>query len=141
MGFDKAQRPRDTRKGSKASSPSDKLDSLRWGDITASTAASTALVPRGVVSLESTSTGAPVVYTLKQPIKGDEIAIAVASLASSSVAPFHVNAQSGGTFNGVASSENMVALSTAGAGITLLALSSAQWMTKGHRGATFSTST
>jgi len=113
-----------------------------WADeapITTSTAASTALLPRGTIALETTSTGSPVVYTLADaPRPGRRVAITVKSLASSSDAPFHINAGAGRTFDGT---NDMLALSTAGAGVSLVGLTTAQWGLTGSAGATLSTST
>lgn len=127
MGFDKERRPT----GSQG---------RRLLDITSSTAASTALRAGSLVSLETTSTGAPVVYTLAgAPKKGDEVAFHATAVASSSVAPFHINMGSG---IGVgASSEDMLTLAIEGDGAHLIALTSARWAVIGSQGATFSTST
>ena len=62
----------------------------------------------------------------------------VSLTASSSVAPYHFNL---GDFVGPASSADMIVLSTRGAGISLIATSTANWLTDGNQGATFSTST
>ena len=127
MGFDKQMRPTGGQR-------------RRHLEIVTSTAASTALVPKNVISLETTSTGAPVVYTLAgAPKKGDEFHVHATSVASSSVAPFHINAGSGVAFG--SSSEDMLTLAVAGNGAHLIALSSARWAAVGGNGATFSTST
>ena len=108
--------------------------------VTTSTAASTALAPRGVISLATTSTGAPVVYTLAQlPKKGKRFAICAATLASSSVGPFHVNAAAN-SFLG-SSSQEMLTLPVAGNGAEFIGLSTTRWLCIGTNGGTFSTST
>lgn len=135
MGREKMQRPIDVRTGA---DPDVLMDTFRVG-VTTSTAPSTALAARGAVSLESTSTGAPVVYTLEAPAEGDFLAFNVQSVGSSSDAPFHINAGSGVFFS--ASTNDMVTLSSAGAGITLIGRSSSQWMPVGEVDATLSTST
>lgn len=127
MGFDKEQRPR-----SRAES--------KFQKFTDSTAASTALDPRGLITLETTSTGAPVVYTLNRlPKRGDSFAIYAKGVASSSVAPLHINAAAL-SFLG-ASSEEMLTLAIEGNGAEFIAISSARWACIGSNGATFSTST
>lgn len=128
MGYEKQQRPEIRRKGGRA------------GAVNTSTSASTALDPRGVISLNTTSTGAPVVYTLSRvPKPRDEFYLHVGSVGSSSDAPFHVNAASGSFFG--TSSQNMLALSQSGHGAHLIAVSTARWGAVGINGATFSTST
>lgn len=134
MGYEKFKRPIDARTGA---SPDLRMEEFQVG-VTTSTAASTALADRGAISLESTSTGAPVVYTLEAPAEGDFLAFSVDSVGSSSDAPFHVNAGSGVTFDG---SNDMVTLSSAGAGITLIGRSSSQWMPVGEVSATLASST
>ena len=134
MGFDRKKRPLDLRTGS---DPDFLFDTVRQG-ATVSTAASTSLGPRGAFALETTSTGAPTVYTLADPKVGDRLSLMVSAMQSSSDAPFHFNL---GTLLGPATSADMVVLSTQGAGISLHAISTARWLTDGNQGATFSTST
>ncbi len=134
MGFEFFKRPIDARsKGD----PDLKFDTILEG-VTVSTAASTALGPRGRFALETTSTGAPTVYTLPNPAVGSRVSLMVSAMESSSDAPFHVNLTD---LTGPASSADMVVLSTLGAGISLIATSTARWLTDGNQGATFSTST
>ena len=91
-----------------------------------STAPSTALVPEGSISLRTTSTGAPVVYTLSRlPKAGAEFAVFADALASSSVAPFHINAASG-SFLG-SSGDEMLILAQPGAGAFIRGFSSERW--------------
>lgn len=127
MGFDKERRPTGSQR-------------RRHLEIITSTAASTALAAKDVVSLVTTSTGAPVVYTLAgAPKKGDEVHFHATSVASSSVAPFHINVGSG---IGVgSSSEDMLTLAIPGDGAHLIALSSTRWATVASHGAVFSSST
>ena len=106
--------------------------------VTISTAASTSLGPRGVFAVETTSTGAPVVYTILHPKPGDRLSLMVSAMQSSSDAPFHFNL---GDLFAPATSADMIVLSSQGAGISLIALSTARWLTDGNAGATFSTST
>lgn len=128
MGYDKHQRPSVERKGG------------RLAEITESTAASTALVPRGAISLTSISTGAPVVYTLSRvPVPGEQFEVYVKSVGSSSAAPFHINMASGVAVG--SSSEDMLTLATAGDGATLRAFSSDRYGVVGQFGAAVSTST
>ncbi len=134
MGFFKHKRPVDLRT---ASDPDVLFDTQRQ-NVTVSTAASTALGPRGAFAFESTSTGAPVVYDIPSPKKGDRLSLMVNLTASSSVAPYHFNL---GDFLAPATSADMIVLSTNGAGISLIAISTAAWLTDGNQGATFSTST
>lgn len=118
MGFRKEQQPVIRKRGN------------REGGIRTSTAASTALDPRGVIALETTSTGAPVVYTLNRaPKLGDQLFVTAAKVASSSVAPFHVNAASG-TFFG-SSSEDLLTLAQPGAAAHLIAFSTIRWAVVG----------
>ena len=106
--------------------------------VTTSTSPSTALSPRGVIALATTSTTGPVVYTLAHgPKRGRKFEIHALSVAATS-APFHVNAGAGigvGT-----SSEDMLTLTLAGDGASLTGLSTSRWGIISH-GATFSTST
>ena len=134
MGFQKFKRPIDART---KSDPDFLFDTLRQ-TVTVSTAASTALGPRGVFALETTSTGAPVVYDIPAPKVGDQISLMVSAMQSSSDAPFHINL---GTLTGPSTGDDMVLLSTQGAGISLIAISTSRWLTDGNQGATFSTST
>ena len=134
MGFEKFKRPIDART---KSDPDFNFDTLRQ-TVTISTAASTALGPRGAFAVETTSTGAPVVYDIPAPKVGDRLSLMVSAMQSSSDAPFHFNL---GDLLGPATSADMVVLSTQGAGISMIAISTAAWKTDGNQGATFSTST
>lgn len=107
-----------------------------------STAASTALEVGGVVSLESTSTAAPVVYTLARLLDAGELmAVHVTAVGSSSDGggQMHVNAASGQFFG--SSSEDMLTLATSGDGALLVGVSTARIGVVGNNGGTFSTST
>ena len=134
MGFKKEKRPLDLRTGA---DPDFVFDSHRQ-TITTSTAASTSLGPRGAFAVETTSTGAPVVYTIAEPQPGDRISLMVSAMQSSSDAPFHFNL---GTLSGPATSADMVVLATAGSGVSLIAFSTSRWLSDGNQGATFSAST
>lgn len=134
MGFEHHKRPGDYRT---AGDPDLKYTTSRQIP-TASTAASTALNPRGAFSFATTSTGAPVVYTISAPEVGDRLSLTVDTLASSSEGPIHFNT---GTHLVVSSSADMISLSSVGAGISLIAVSTARWLADGNQGATFSTST
>jgi hypothetical protein len=108
--------------------------------VTTSTAPSTALAPRGLITLASTSTGGPVVYTLASaPKRGLAFQVHVSSVGSSSDAPFRINAGSGIGF--AASSQDALTLASAGNGATLMGLSTSRWACVGINGATFSSST
>ena len=134
MGYEVFKRPLDMRT---RGDPDFWFDTHRQ-TVTRSTAASTDLGPRGAFALETTSTGAPVVYDLADPQPGDRLTLMVSAMQSSSDAPFHFNL---GTLSGPATSADMVVLSSQGAGVSLHALSTARWLTDGNAGATFSTST
>ena len=134
MGFQKMKRPLDLRTGA---DPDFVFDSSRQ-TITTSTAASTDLGPRGAFAVETTSTGAPVVYDLAGPQPGDRLSLMVSAMQSSSDAPFHFNL---GNVVAPATSADMITLSTQGSGVSLHALSTGRWLIDGNQGATFSTST
>jgi hypothetical protein len=127
MGFEKDRRPVQEQAGGRHS-----------GTVT-STAPSTALNPKGLISLVTTTTGAPVVYDLaRAPVAGDEFELHATTVASSSVAPFHINVGAG---IGVgSSSEDMLALSIPGDGVIMRGVSATRWAAIGT-GAVFSTST
>ena len=130
MGFQKEQRPSIRKPGG------------RNLGVFESTAASTALDPKGFIPLVTavTSSGAPVVYTLgRAPKIGDEFTLYASLITSSSIAPFHVNAGSGVSIG--SSSEDMVTLAITGDAITLGGISATRWATVGSHGAVFSTST
>lgn len=108
--------------------------------VTSATSVGT-LGPRAVVALNSTSTGAPDVYTLAAPSTGggDFFSVTVEALGSSSDAPQHINASSSNvTFDGA---NDMLVLSTAGAGASMYSLSSSRWLIIGNFNATFAAST
>lgn len=118
MGYTKDMRPVAERRGT------------RKGGGRTITAASTALDPRGIIGLETTSTGAPVVYTIRRlPRRGDEFFVFADNLASSSDAPFHINAASG-SFLG-SSSEDMLTLARKGAGAHIVGYSTERWAVVG----------
>lgn len=118
MGREKMQRPLLTKRGGRDSG------------YRTSTAASTGLDPRGTIGLETTSTGAPVVYTLHRlPKRGDEFFLFADLVASSSVAPFHINAASGSFFG--SSSEETLTLAQPGAAAHLKGYSTERWMVVG----------
>lgn len=132
MGFDKNKRPILPHQ-------------IRFGDVVTSTAASTALQTRGAISLETTSTGGAVVYTLAAvPKPGDLLSIHAGLMGNTTGAgDFHINA--GGTAAGEvsfgSSSEDMITFSDPGEGVLLIGESSDRWMAVGVNGAAFSTST
>ena len=142
MGWEHHKRPIDARTGAGTD--------LRVGGTrsvwTSQAAASTALGPRGVFGLASTSTDTtPLVHTLAAPNAGDRLELVVENLATSS-SPIHVNAISGGKFDGSTqsgstASANMITLTSAGAGCALVASSSSRWHLVGNSGCTLSTST
>lgn len=136
MGRDKKKRPLDIRTGA---DPDFEFDTLRQGVIT-STAPSTGLGPRGNFAIVTTTTGAPIVYTLANPAcsGGDRMSIIVDQSQSTSDAPIHINTGGGGVN---ATSEDMIVLSSAGAGISLVSLSTSRWLVDGLHAATFSSST
>lgn len=114
MGYAKEQRPVAEKRGH------------RKGGQRLSTAASTALDPVGHIALETTSTGAPVVYTLgRAPKPGLEFFITAQAIASSSVAPIHLNAAAGSWFGSTA--EDMLILAQAGAGAHIVGFSTSRW--------------
>lgn len=118
MGFRKETQPVINKRGG------------RQGGVRTSTATSTGLDPRGVIGLETTSTGAPVLYTIKRlPKPGDEFYIYADNLASSSVAPFHVNAAANSFFG--SSSEGMLILAKKGAGAHMIGYSTERWSVVG----------
>lgn len=134
MGFSKEMRPNSRARGGRLSGKAFRI----------STAASTALSPVGMIGLETTSTGAPVVYTLNRlPKRGDEFFLFADLVASSSVAPFHINAASGSFFG--SSSQEMMILARAGAGAHMIGYSTERWsvvgMSQADSSGNFSTST
>lgn len=140
MGFEKFKRPIKARVDARTSTDPDfEFDTLRQG-VTTSTAASTSLGPRGNFALVTTTTGAPIVYTLASPAcsGGDRISIVVDQMQSSSDAPFHINTGGGGAG---ATSEDMVVLPVTGSGISMVSLSTDRWLVDGANAATFSSST
>lgn len=108
--------------------------------VTIQDGASTALAPRGIIALTSTSTAGPVVHTLaSMPKKGRAFEVGAVSVGATS-GQHHINMPSG-VFVG-ATSANMVELSTAGDGVRLVAISSEHLMPVGHSASvSFSTST
>lgn len=115
MGYRKEPRPVIEKRGGR-----------KGGAVLTSTAASTGLAPRGIIGMETTSTGAPVVYTLNRlPKRGDEFFLFADMVASSSVAPFHINAASASFFG--SSSQEMLTLARAGAGAHIIGYSSERW--------------
>ena len=118
MGFRKEPQPTIRKRGGRES-----------GQRT-STAGSTALDPRGMIALNTTSTGAPVVYDLNRlPKKGDEFYLTAVAIASSSVAPFHINASTGSFFG--TTGQGLLVLSKAGDAAHVIAFSSARWAVVG----------
>lgn len=111
------------------------------GDVAISTAASTAVqwFPNLTLALQTTSTGAPVVYDLIPPEVGDRLELFADTVASSSLAPYHINLPSG--FTAAASSADMITLSTVGTGLTIVATSTTRIAVVGNQGAAFATST
>ena len=114
MGHQKEMRPSIRKRGGRESG------------MRSSTAGSTALDPRGMIALGTTSTSAPVVYDLSRlPKRGDEFFLFADLVASSSVAPFHINAASG-SFLG-SSGDEMLILAQPGAGAFIRGFSSERW--------------
>ena len=68
----------------------------------------------------------------------DPLHLIVDQMQSTSDAPFHINTGGGGAN---ATSEDMILLSSAGAGISLISLSTSRWLVDGLHAATFSSST
>lgn len=135
MGFDKMKRPLDIRTGHDVDFL---FDTARQG-VTATTADSTSLGPRGQFAFASTSTGAAgPVFDIATDFKtGDELVLMI-DAAGGTTTPWHFNF---GSATVAASSADMLVMSTVGAGVTLVALSTSRWLVKGNQGATFSTST
>lgn len=128
MGLEKQQRPPLTPPGE------------RLAPVKAFSAASTAVHPRGLISLATTSTGAPTVWTLSRaPKVGETVALFAKTVQSSSAGPLHVNMASGVAVG--TSSENMLTLATEGDGALLYAFSSDRYGVVGSFGAAVSTST
>lgn len=134
MGFQWFKRPLDLRT---AGDPDIKYGTSQT-QMNSQAAASTAFPTRGVWGVTNTSTDeTPLVHTLKAPEAGDHLVVAVEALATSS-SPIHIN---GGTALFDDSSADMITLSSAGAGVQLVASSSGRWLVAGHFGAVLSTST
>ena len=136
MGFDKRKRPIDARTGSA-------LGDAKYGEVRqtviATTAGSTDFGPRGVFALTSTSTGAVgFTFDINPAYKaGDRLSLMVASIpGTTTIHKFRF-----GTAVVVATTATAVHLSSVGAGISLIAVSTSLWLTDGNQGATFSTST
>ena len=130
MGYDYRKRPQNV----------DERSRIRGAAI--STAASTALEPNQIVALQSTSTAAAVVYTIRDGVKaGDVLEIGVHMVGSATGGPFHINAQSSGAFGyaPATTAQNMLSMGTIGSGVRLVALNSSEWFVCGD--ATLSTST
>lgn len=136
MGFKKEKRPIDARTGSA-------LGDHKFGEVRqtviATTAGSTDFGPRGVFSLTSTSTGAVgFTYDINTAYKaGDRLSLMVSSIPGTTT-PHKFRF---GTATVAATSATAVHLSSNGAGISLIAVSTSRWLTDGNQGATFSTST
>lgn len=134
MGYAKERRPR-----------YEQLRDRSFNKIQVSTAASTALEPRGVRIIDSaaTSSASSLVFTLLTAKAGDRLQIVARTVASSSVSPVHINCASGAFFSysSASTGHDMVSLSSAGAAFTAIAYTSSEWLITGVRGATLSTST
>lgn len=128
MGYEWSKRP--------VSAPSERQDVTIH-----STTGGTTIPADGVTALQSTSTGAPVLVTLATPLtNGMEKDIIVSTIGSSSDAPYHINMPSSNTtVNGTTA--DMITLSSQGAAVQLVALSSARWLVRSAITATYSTST
>jgi len=115
----------------------------RTRGFTVSTAASTALAPRGLHILVTAQTSSETsdVYTLLAPKAGDQIEMVAKTVASSSVSPIHINSAAMFSYSSASTGHDMVTLSSAGAAFSAIAYSSSEWMVTGIRAATFSTST
>ena len=134
MGFIKTKRPVDART---ASALDIKFDEIRE-TVIATTAASTALGPRGVFSFTSTSTGAVgQTFTIAPDFQaGDRLSLMVDSFEGTTT-PMHVKF---GTATVAATSATRVVMSTIGTGVRLIAISTSRWLVDGNQGASFSTS-
>lgn len=135
MGFVKDKRPRDMRTASN-------LD-LKVGEIRetviATTAATTALGPRGVFAFTSTSTGAVGLTHTIAPVyaAGDRISLMVDSVPGTTT-PMHILF---GDATVAATSATRVAMSTNGSGVRLVAISTSRWLVDGNQGALFEVTT
>ena len=135
MGFKKEKRPVDLRTKSGVDV---KFDAERQ-TVTATTAASTSFGPRGVFSITSTSTGeVGLTFDIATDFKaGDRLSLMVDAFEGTTT-PHKFRF---GSATVAATSATAVHLSSNGAGISLIAISTARWLTDGNQGATFSTST
>lgn len=118
MGYEKNRRPR-----------IDQLPHRYLNENAVSTAASTALAPRGLHIINTTST-APTLFTLTDPKKGDVLEVSVQGLAAtSSQSPVRIIAQSSGAFGYAAAStaQNMVTIAVPGGALRAVALNSSEW--------------
>ena len=136
MGFKKEKRPLDLRT---ASDLDLKVGKTRQG-IVSTTAGSTSFGPRGQFAIATTSTGAAgFVFDIGTDYQaGDELTVMIDSSPSATTPAAHINF---GSATVAASSADMVVLTTVGAGVTLVAISTSRWLADGNKGATFSTST
>jgi len=130
MGYEKAQRP--LFMGSASFS------------IASATSAGTTILPRGVTQLNSTSTGVNVVMSLGAPRVGKKagfshVTLVVNAIGDTTGGPFHIEAASSGiTFDGT---NDMVALSSVGASISLIAFSTSRWLVTSGNGFVLGAST
>ena len=114
-------------------------DSYQNIRVTTISAATTALQPRGIIALTSTSTTGPVVYDLASaPKRGHGFSVS-ALLVGATSSQLHINAGAGIGLG--SSSQDMLTLSTAGNGATFVGVSSERWMCVGINGGTLSSST
>ena len=135
MGFKKEKRPLDLRSGG---DPDIMFDTIRE-TVVPTTGGSTSLGPRGVFSITSTSTGAVgLTFDVATDFEaGDRLSLMIDSIPGTPT-PHKIRF---GTATVAATSATAVHLSSNGAGIRLIAISTSRWLTDGNQGATFSTST
>lgn len=133
MGYDKIRRP--------LAGIQDQSRFLGVEVSTAATAAASTKLAAGIYGLRTTSTAAPVVYTMRLPKSGEFLAVTALAIQSSSMAPIHINAgPTTDTYWNNAS--QMLTLATQDSGFYAIAQSSSQWLVVGQVGTiAFTTST
>lgn len=116
----------------------------RLSGLVATTSAAT-LKAKGVYGFETAKTSSQTsdVWTLGTPKPGDQLTCVAMLVASSSVAPIHINTATSCAFSysSSATAHDMATLSSNGAGFDAIALNSSEWLVTAVRGASFSTST
>lgn len=115
---------------------------FRRTGITTTTGASTALATRGLHVLNTTSTSADLNLILSLPVLGDELQLVIGAVATSSWG-FTINASTAtlADFGSLTTATPQIraTMSTLGAQLHLVGLSSARWAVVGQSGITFST--